>query len=423
MVNNMRSKLLKRRGYGRPALAAGRLVFAFLVGAAALLFVASPPAAWAHGEESQQAFERTSTVVFYDINYSTERLDIGQELTITGTLRVMNSWPDHTVAPPDLGYLTVNQPGPVFEVQAREMSGTFTPESVKVVKGGVYPFKIVLKARVPGTWHIHPAMAMHGTGTLAGAGRYITINNAGVFTEPQTLADGRTVNLNTYGLTRVIVWEVLGLLVAVAFAAYWLRKSLLQRAAVVYAGEAASLCTKRERKVSIIIAVVALALGFGGYAYAYAADGPHVPLQVVRIAPPPEAPSALGTHLQTTVQSAVFQSKAATVQLKVNVKNNSNSPVVLDHLQFADYQIAVKDNADPTEAGVASISPAGAIAPGNSTDVTVTFSAKALHDRNLLQLNEAQVRMTGLLFFRDTAGQTSVAEINELTTGVIPQYT
>lgn len=408
---------------GRSPLATGWSALAVLTAVVGALFVASPAVAWAHGEESQQAFERTSTVVFYDVNYSTERLDIGQDLTITGTLRVMNSWPDHTIAPPDLGYLTVNQPGPVFEVQDREMSGTFTPESVKVVRGGVYPFKLVLKARVPGTWHVHPAMAMHGTGTLAGAGRNVTINNAGVFTEPQTLADGRTVNLNTFGLTRVIVWEVLGLLVAVAFAAYWLRKSLLQRAAVVYAGDGAKLCTKREMKVSILIAVVALAVGFGGYAYAYAVDGPHIPLQVVRIAPPAQAPNALGSHLQTAVKSAVFQTKAGTVQLNVDVKNNSTSPVVLDRLQFADYQVAVKDNADPTAPGVASISPPGPIAPGESRQVTVTLSAKALHDRNLLQLNEAEIRMTGLMFFRDTAGQTSVAEINELTTGIMPQYT
>ena len=75
-----------------------------------LLLVAPPPAASAHGEQGQQAFERTSTVLFYDVNFSTTNLNIGDELTITGTLRVMESWPDHTIDPPDLEKIAVGTP-------------------------------------------------------------------------------------------------------------------------------------------------------------------------------------------------------------------------------------------------------------------------------------------------------------------------
>lgn len=423
----MTTKMFLRRGVAvgssLRALSAGRLRLASLIGAIGLLFAITPaPVASAHGEESQQAFERTSTIAFYDVNFSTDRLDRGQELTITGTLRVMNAWPEQTIAPPNLGYLTVNMPGPVLEVQDREMSGMFTPQSVHVVRGGVYPFKLVLKARVPGTWHVHPALAMEGTGTLWGPGQFITINNAGVFTEPQTLLNGRTVNLATYGLGRVGLWEVLGLLVAVAFAAYWLRKPLLERADVVRSGGGATLVTKPERRVSIIIGVVALALGLGGYAYAYAFDGPHIPLQVIRLTPTPEAPSALASHLQTKIQSAVFQEKAGILELKVNVKNTSDSPVVLNHLQFANYLVTVKDGGDPTADGVATVSPPTPVAPGSSSDLTVRLSAQSLLRQQLLPLNDPVIRVTGLLFFLNTAGEQSIAEINELTSGIMPQY-
>jgi methane/ammonia monooxygenase subunit B len=381
------------------------------------------PVASAHGEESQQAFERTSTIAFYDVKFSTDRLDRGQDLTITGTMRVMKAWPDHTIAPPDLGYLTVNIPGPVFEVQEREMSGTFTPESVNVVKGGVYPFKLVLRARTPGRWHVHPAMAMHGTGTLVGRGQYVTINDAGVFTEPQTLLNGRTVSLTTYGLSRVAIWEFLGFLLAAAYAAYLLRKPLLERADMIKRGDLETLYTKwQPRPVLIGFAVAALVLGFGGYAYAYAVDGPHVPLQVIRMAPTPEPASALATHLDTKVQSAVFDQKAGSLVLTLNVKNRSNTPVVLDHLQFADYVIDVKEGGDATQSGVATVSPPTPVAPGSSSEMKVTLDARSLVKRSLLPLNEPQVRVTGLMFFRDSAGQTSVSEVNELTSGVIPQY-
>lgn len=390
-----------------------------------LLFLLSPPPfASAHGEQGQQAFERTSTVLFYDVHFSTTNLNIGDPLTITGTLRVMDSWPDHTIAPPDLGYLTVNQPGPVLSVQERWLSGMFTPQSVKLVKGGVYPFKLVLKARIPGTWHVHPAMAVKGTGTLMGPGEWITINNVGTFTEPQQLADGRVVDLAHYGISRVAVWHLIGFLMGAAYLAYWLRKPTLQRAIVVNGGGAAGLVTKKERRVSIGFAIAALLIGVVGFLYATLSDGPHIPLQVARLAPVPELPNALGAGLHTTVEQAVFQEKAGTLQMTVKVRNDTASPVYFDHLQFADFIVT---NADGAPASVppdrlATISPAGPIPPKETRELKVTLDARALRQQNLLPLNDAQIRLTGLMFFRDASGQTSATEINELTSGILPQY-
>lgn len=397
---------------------------AALLGVVGFLFILMPPPlAAAHGEQSQQAFERTSTVLFYDDTFSTRQLNVGDDLTITGTFRVMNSWPAHTIKEPDLGFLTVNQPGPVFFIQDREISGMFTPQSVKLVKGGVYPFKIVLKARVPGTWHIHPAVAMEGTGTLVGPGEDITVNSGGTFTQPQQLSDGRTVDLATYGLPRVATWHVIGLLLAVLYVAYFLRKSLLQRNVAVSEGRPETLVSKRDVKVGVVFAGIAMAVGLAGYFYAVASDGPHVPIQVARYVPPPTAPSTLTSQLDTAVESAVFQEKTGELVMKVNVTNNAASPVSLDHLQFADYDVVNKDRADTTEGmSLASVTPAGPIQPGETRDLTVTLDARQLASRNLLPLNEAQVRITGLIFFRDAAGQKSAAEINEMTTGILPDF-
>lgn len=400
----------------RPRLAA-------LLGVLAILFMVSPPPlASAHGEQSQQAFQRTATVVFYDVKFSTTNLDIGQELTITGTMRVMDSWPDHTIPPPEIGFLTVNQPGPVFSVQDREVNGQFAPQSVNVSKGSAYPFKLVLKARVAGTWHIHPGMAMHGVGTLVGPGEFVTINNTGVFTEPQTLADGTTVDLVNYGMARVVIWQVIGLVVAGIYAAYWLRKSLLHRASVVNAGAASTLVTKQERKVSIAIGILALVVGFGGYVYAVIADAPHIPIQVARITPTPEEPSALAKSLNSKVESAVFQEKTGNLLMTLKVTNNSPSPVSLDHLQFAEYITKVQGGTGAPTPEVATVSPAGPIPPGETRELKVNIDARELNRQNLLPFNEAQIKLTGLMFFRDASGQTSTAEINEVTSGLLPDY-
>lgn len=409
-----------------PRLGLRRRRLTSLLGVVGFLFLLTPPPiAAAHGEQSQQAFERTSTILFYDTHFSTDQLNIGEDLTITGNMRVMNAWPDHTIKPPELGFLTVNQPGPQFFIENREMSGMFTPQSVKVVKGGVYPYKLVLKARLPGTWHIHPAMAMEGTGTLVGAGQNVTINDVGTFAQPQTLSDGRTVDLATFGLPRVATWHVIGLVLGGLYLAYWLRRSILQRALVVSEGRASTLVSRRDLKVGIAFAGVAMLVGAAGFAYATASDGPHVPLQVARYAPQPEAPSSLASHLDTKVDSAVFQEDTGKLVMKIQVQNNADSAVKLDHLQFADYEVVNKDVAPQAVAegtNAAIVSPSEAIEPGASRDLTVELDATQLASRNLLPLNEAQVRLTGLMFFRDAAGQTSAAEINELTSGILPQF-
>ena len=389
-----------------------------------LLLIAPPPAASAHGEQGQQAFERTSTVLFYDVNFSTTNLNIGDELTITGTLRVMNAWPDHTIDPPDLGFLTVNQPGPVFYIEDRELGGMFVPQSVKLTKGGVYPFRLVMKARVPGTWHIHPAMAVKGTGTLMGPGQYVTINDVGVFTEPQQLANGTTVDLVNYGLPRVATWQIIGFLFGAAYAVYWLRRSLLQRAVVVNAGGAAGMVTKSERRVSIAFGIGALLLGLGGFIYATVSDGPHVPLQVARLAPVPEAPSPLSSQVQTKVESAVFNANAGTLAMTVQVTNASDSPVYFDHLQFADLELANKEGAPPGVPAntLATVTPAGPIQAGETRQMTITVDAGELKAQNLLPLNDAQVRITGLMFFKDASGAKTSSEINELSSGILPKF-
>ncbi|QNJ96524.1 monooxygenase (plasmid) [Mycolicibacterium fluoranthenivorans] len=382
--------------------------------------------AGAHGEEGQQAFEKTATVTFYDVKFSTSELDIGQELTITGMMRVMESWPDHTLAQPQVGYLSINQPGPVFFVTERWMSDMFTPQSVNIHKGATYPFKIVAKARVPGKYHIHPTFAVHDAGTLVGPGQWVTIRDAGVFSAPVQLASGGTVDLSSFGLGNVVVWTIIFFVIAAAYLAFWMRKGLLWRSFPVSEGRGAAIISKRQVRISVAFAVVALLVGFGAYGYAEATTGPKIPPQVARVTPDALPADPLGKQLQTHVESAVFQTGTGRLLLTLTATNNSPQPVVLQKVQFGNYEAINRDvaagRAAPDLGELVNVTPPGQIQPGETRKLTVDLDGTAMAKHGLLPLNEAQIRVTGVVFFTDPAGQSAISEVNELTTGILPQY-
>jgi len=399
-----------------------RRVIGLMAVAMLAVLVGPAPSAWAHGEDSQQAFERTATVAFYDIKFSSEKMNIGDDVVITGKVRVMAAWPDHTIGPPELGYLNLLAPGPVFYIQERWMSGEFTPQSVRVSKGSTYPFKIVAKARIPGRWHIHPSMAMEGSGTLVGEGRWLTINDQGTFTQPVQLTTGETIDIgNNYGLGRVWFWTLLGVVVAAGYLLYWLWNPLLQRAVDLREGR--SIVTGRDRKVSILFAIIAFVVTIAGGVYAHMATPSMVPIQVARVTPTPETPSKLQTAIGVDVTEAKFEEGSGTLTLQVTIKNTSPNPVQFNKLQFSEYEVVnpvVNPGALRENQTAGTFTPSNPIAPGQTQKITVKMDGAALAAKNLIPVDEAQSTLTGLIFIRDNTGQDAVAEVNEVTSGVIP---
>ena len=59
---------------------------------------------------------------------------------------------------------------------------------------------MVMLARNPGHWHVHPGIAIQGTGTLLGPGEWVTVDpGAHPFKLDVTLLNGKTVDLEHYG--------------------------------------------------------------------------------------------------------------------------------------------------------------------------------------------------------------------------------
>src|SRR5690349_18016599 len=131
---------------------------------------------WAHGEAGDQPFLKNMTTAFYDVSISPSEVEIGQPVTVTGKVKVLETWPQ-TLKDPDVAAIVPVVPGPVFALKDRTINGQPAVGSFFAEKGGIYEFKLTLLGKEPGKWHVHPGIAVSGTGTLVGPGEWVTVNH------------------------------------------------------------------------------------------------------------------------------------------------------------------------------------------------------------------------------------------------------
>ena len=130
--------------------------------------------AFAHGEKALEPFVRMRTIQFYDVTWSKNKLDVNDEVVILGKFHVAEDWP-RGVTKPDATYLNVSAPGPVFIRTERYLNGRPWVSSVALKPGGDYEFKIVMKARLPGRYHVHPFFNLHDAGPVMGPGEWLEV--------------------------------------------------------------------------------------------------------------------------------------------------------------------------------------------------------------------------------------------------------
>ena len=91
-----------------------RIRFPAVLSAALLMLIASyAPCAFAHGEAADEPFLKDLTAAFYDVHISPTTIKVGEPVTITGTVKILETWP-YTLDPPQTAYITPVVPGPVF---------------------------------------------------------------------------------------------------------------------------------------------------------------------------------------------------------------------------------------------------------------------------------------------------------------------
>jgi methane/ammonia monooxygenase subunit B len=404
-----------------------------LLGAAAMTGLRTHTVS-AHGETAQEGFVRMEALGWWDVKFSKSDLQQNDNMTVSGTAKILETWPSNmSDGAPKICYFTIVEPGARFVLVDRKINNMPAPQSFFCSKGSVYNFSMTLRARDPGNWHVHPALAVKESGTLIGPGQYINISSSpSGFSFPLTLLNGQTIDLENEGTWLVLGFSAVTLVLGMWWMFFWTvpggYKRTITRLRVANelplnqdGGAAVGLITKRDHRMFELITGITLVLVAGGFIWSSVHYSGNIPLQVDWVTPPtPAAPAQLAT---AQANNAIYDPNANTVQILTSVTNTSKSPVQisafrtgnvsflnpLSGLPHGDYEYQIK-----------SLSPQDPIAPGQTQQVTITIDAQVLKNLELLPLGQAQYVVAGVLELTDGQGtrnfETISASLNPTST-------
>jgi methane/ammonia monooxygenase subunit B len=399
---------------------------ALLITVTAAMFYA--PTASAHGEKSQAAFMRMRTIHWFDLNWSKEEVKVNETMTLSGKFHVFAGWPE-TVDKPEIAFLNIGIPGPVYIRAGSWIGGQLVPRSASLELGETYEFKVLLKARRPGDWHVHPMMSVKGGGPIIGPGKWTTITGSMKdFTDPITTLTGETVDLEHYNLQNTYFWHGLWYAIGLAWLIYWARRPIfVPRYIAVESGKADTLISKTDRKVALAFAVGTLALVAGSMASTNKQYPITVPLQagLLRGIKSIEMPA---TTIKVKVEDATYRVPGRAMQMTLTVTNNGDSAVRLGEFEtagvrFLDPAVLKDETGYPddllAEEGL-TVSDNSPLAPGQSRTIQVTASDAAWEVYRLADLiYDPDSRFAGLLFFFDEAGGRQMVTVDS---SLIPAF-
>jgi methane/ammonia monooxygenase subunit B len=392
-----------------------------LVFGALLVFIGSGcGVAFAHGEAADKPFLKDMTTAFYDVQITPNTVPVGQNVTITGKVQVLSTWP-YSLRAPEVAYINAVVPGPQLVLVDRTVNGREETGSILIQRGGVYDFKMVLQGRVPGRWHVHPGFAVQNVGTLIGPGEWINvIPAAGGFHLPVTLATtGQQVDLERLGSGRVWWWAFLGLIPGLIWMVYWtVPKRTVTRLAVTAQllpsddGRDIGLITAADHRWCDILAAVTFLLLVAGMINVAVAYPVRIPQQTDWFTPTPLPAQPNLAEAQAT--GATYQEDRTgmgTLVMNVQVKNVSNST-----LKVAQYVMAMATFVNAGATGAVSgpqdfvqktmkVEPDAAIAPGQTQTLKLTITSPLFHQERLIPVNDPQNQIAGLLILEDDKGQ------------------
>ena len=392
---------------------------ALLITVTAAMFYA--PTASAHGEKSQAAFMRMRTIHWFDLNWSKEEVPVNDTMTISGKFFVFTGWPE-TVDKPEISFLNIGIPGPVFIRAGSWIGGQLVPRSVSLELGETYEFKVLLKARRPGDWHVHTMLNVKGGGPIIGPGKWVTITGSmGSFVNPITTLTGETVDLETYNLGNTYFWHAAWYAVGLLWVAYWARKPLfVPRLIAVEAGKADSLISAADKKVALGFAVGTIAV----IAMSMASTNEKFPITTPLQAGLLRGIKSLELPVPTVavkIEDATYRVPGRAMQMTMTITNNGDSPIRLGEfntagVRFMDAAVSVDESGYPddllAEEGL-TVSDNSPLAPGQSRTVQVTASDAAWEVYRLADLiYDPDSRFAGLLFFYDAAGNRQMVTID-----------
>jgi methane/ammonia monooxygenase subunit B len=391
--------------------------------------------AFAHGEAADEPFLKDLTVAFYDVHISPTAIKVGDPVTITGTVKILETWP-YTLDPPQTAYITPVVPGPVFALVDREVNGTAAPGSILVEKGRTYHFKMAMRGRNPGNWHVHPGIAIQGTGTLIGPGEWITVEpGAEPFKMDVALLTGQTVDLEHYGGSFVWWWSFAGFLIGMIWMIYWtVPKRTVTRLAVTTQlpvnddAPDIGLITPRDHMWMDLLAGATVTMLVFGWIYMAVKFPVRLPQQTVRFAP--EIVDSTIHSAQVMKAGSIYDDQSDTLVMKLVLKNNGSVPLSLKQYIMAMATFVNGDKDEQEKAGPAhyvgrmQVEPDAPIEPGQTANVQLKISSPLFDEERLIPLHDPQQRIAGLLRFTDPQGHEDIVTLRTdlVPTEFRPQY-
>ena len=402
--------------------------FLGLLGLGACCVTLAPNGAAAHGEKALEPFIRMRTIQWYDVQWSREKLNVNDELVITGKFHVAEDWP-RGVPKPDATYLNVSSPGPVFIRTERYLNGQSSVSSAALKLGGDYDFKIVLKARLPGRYHLHPFFNLHDAGAVMGPGHWFEVaGDPATFTNQVKTLNGDMIDMESYGLANGVAWHAFWIALGSAWLLWWVRRPLfLPRYKMLQLGQENALITPLDRKIAVLMLAGVPLFVFGAQAMTDRQYPNAIPLQagMDQIEPLPAAVNGL---VKLKVQRAEFNVPARSLTIVAQIHNASDQPLQIGEFATANVRF-LNPGVGPSREGdkdtlIApqgmSLDSADPIQPGETRTVRIT-ATDSLWQRERLDglIRDADSRLGGLLFLYDANGQRHIASVS---TAIIPTF-
>src|SRR5262249_38435048 len=341
----------------------------------------APNVVYAHGEKALEPFVRMRTIQWYDVQWSQDKVKINDDVVITGKFHVAEDWP-RGVPKPDLTYLNVASPGPVFIRTERYLNGQASVSSTALKLGGDYDFKIVLKARLPGRFHLHPFFNLHDAGAVMGPGHWFEITgDPGPFSNPVKTLNGDVIDMETYGLANGAAWHALWFALGSAWLLWWVRRPLfIPRYKMLRSGQEKGLITSFDRKIALVTLVGVPLVVFGAHAMTDAQYRNTIPLQAAMDQIEPLAPLVNTGRVQVKVQRTEFHVPRRAMTMVTQIHNDSSLPVQIGEFATANVRFinsgtgpSIPDDADTMVARQGlTIDSADPIQPGETRIVNVT---------------------------------------------------
>ncbi len=393
------------------------------------VYLLSIQSVMAHGEKNLEPYVRMRTIQWYDVQWSKQKFNVNDEVTVTGKFHVAEDWPI-SVPKPDAAFLNISTPGPVLIRTERYLNGKPYMNSVALQPGGDYDFKVVLKGRLPGHYHIHPFFNLRDAGQVMGPGAWLDIDgDTGDFSNSIQTINGALVNMETYGLGNGIFWHSFWALLATAWLFWWVRRPLfIARYRMLQAGLEDELVTPMDKNIAKAILIGVPILVFVFYTMTVNSYPKAIPLQASldQILPLSAKVNTGVVDVETVRAEYRVPERAMTFTLKIN--NGSDKPIQIAEfatggVRFLNNGVSAPDQSNtdnPVVQDGLSLDNPAPIQPGEERQLTLVAKDAAWESERLDGLiNDADSRIGGLLFFVDSDGERTIASV---TAAVIPKF-